>query len=87
MAGPKTEVSSLSQKVNQFAERCYITDQCNKINRDTVMQIMKMEDPHGCERRRKKTLKRRIYRNKVCIFSLKKDWPVLNIAGWLDFDG
>ena len=63
MADSQTQVSSPGQKVIKkfhLKMECYFNN-----NRDTVMKIMKEEDPCGSERRRKKTLKRRIYRNKV----------------------
>ena len=39
-------------------------------NRDTVMRVLKEEDPEGVKQRKKRRLKRRIYRNKVLVFKL-----------------
>ena len=33
--------------------------------RDTIMRLLREEDPEGCEQRRRRRLKRRVYRDKV----------------------
>ena len=37
------------------------------LSRDTVMKILKQEDPAGNELRKKRSLKRRLYRSKVTV--------------------
>ena len=36
--------------------------------RDTIMRLLREEDPEGCEQRRRRRLKRRVYRDKVSLF-------------------
>ena len=39
---------------------------------DTIMRLLKEEDPDGCEQRKRRRLKGRVYRNKVSFMATTK---------------